>query len=90
MTPLAIFSISILVLSSHQRVSFPSGLFPSGSPTKTQHVFTLRVPNAPPNPSFIFDHPRIASHCRGYSMDVLAKSRMQKIEQSIRGVGNLI
>jgi len=35
--------ICILVLSSHTRLGFPSGLFPSGVPTKTLYAF----PNCP-------------------------------------------
>jgi len=51
--PSASFSISNLVLSFHQRLRFPSGLFPSVSPTKThlkiakcpaQHIFHFWPP----------------------------------------------
>jgi hypothetical protein len=39
----------ILLLSSHQRLSLPSGLFPSGLPTKSSpHACHLSYPSHPP------------------------------------------
>jgi hypothetical protein len=45
--------ISILILSSHQRLGFPSGLFSSGILTKILYVFQF-LPLVLPSPPIVF------------------------------------
>jgi hypothetical protein len=51
---------SVLILSSHTSLGLPSGLFPSGFPTKT--LYKCYIPR--PSHSSRFDHPNNTYYCR--------------------------